>query len=379
MTYEEKLADAGRKLDVDLKSIEDGLLHQGGWLAALADRVAALEGRPPEPPPEPEPSEPDPPDESPPAVITSGGAYHGHWREGVTILTTEPVTLRGRIEANGVLVNAPWEPSGQQLTLENLELVSLGDARAVVAERIASLAVRACRLQDGNGIYVNASSGALVVVDKCDARDIGRFRRTNARPLVQFFQLNNSLRVRGYLEWNEIVNTPGESRVEDVINIHASGGSQGQAFEIRRNLIRGAYPLNPLTDAFSGGGIIVGDGGGEHTHVHHNVVLDTLNYGVAIAGGRYQRLDDNLILGLNLVDGGRARGANIGAYVWNQSKHPDGHNTGARNRMAWHRHDGQRNDWWVPDAASWSDNEHVGVTPELIEAAHAAWREARPA
>ena len=65
MTYEEKLADAGRKLDVDLKSIEDGLLHQGGWLAALAKRVDALEQQEPGPDPDPCPDpDPDPePDE----------------------------------------------------------------------------------------------------------------------------------------------------------------------------------------------------------------------------------------------------------------------------------------------------------------------------
>ena len=59
MTYEERLADIGHELDVELRAIEDGLLSQGGRLAALTERVLALEQQEPVPDPDPCP-DPDP-------------------------------------------------------------------------------------------------------------------------------------------------------------------------------------------------------------------------------------------------------------------------------------------------------------------------------
>ena len=57
MTHEERFAEIGRELDVELRAIENGLLHQGGWLAALAKRVDALEQQEPDPDPEPDDGE----------------------------------------------------------------------------------------------------------------------------------------------------------------------------------------------------------------------------------------------------------------------------------------------------------------------------------
>ena len=58
--------------------------------------------------------------------------------------------------------------------------------------------------------------------------------------------------------WNEVINTPGASDVEDVISLYKSGGTSAQPARIHNNFIWGAFP-NPIGNGYSGGGIMVGD------------------------------------------------------------------------------------------------------------------------
>ena len=53
---------------------------------------------------------------------------------------------------------------------------------------------------------------------------------------------------------------PFQSSVDDVINVYQSSGTAASPIRIHDNYIQGAFPNNPLTDGYSGGGIIT-DGG----------------------------------------------------------------------------------------------------------------------
>ena len=61
-----------------------------------------------------------------------------------------------------------------------------------------------------------------------------------------------------------------------------------------------------------------------------------------------------------LEDGTRIHAANVGIYIWDQYSDPFENNVGTNNIVGYVqiKSDGKsvRNDWWVPDASSWSGN-----------------------
>lgn len=141
---------------------------------------------------------------------------------------------------------------------------------------------------------------------------------------------------------NDVLNEPGKSRVEDVINLYESTGSIGAPLAHRRNLFVGAYPydwgfdpksntglwgnnipsqgstaanqaIGRLDDArglaFSGGGGLSGDGAATSGIVQQYAVFDgstlvnVFNYGHQIAGGK-----NASIVNCNIVNSGYVRG-----------------------------------------------------------------------
>lgn len=342
------------------------------WVPAVA-RVRRGRGASPPPPNGGEPTWAEP------ITISAGGVYEGAWDSpdttpAVTITTSEAVTVRGHARGYGHLVSAVGATK-QNITLEDMTLTSLGYGRALQGDMLNSLVIQRCDLVNTRGVYLHESSNGSVSITNNRVRDIGRFG-SNENPYNQFVQFDKSQDMSGSIAWNEVINAPGASRAEDVINFFDSGGTTSAQYIIERNFVRGAYPENALTDAFSGGGILVGDYGHGYTTVRDNVVIDTLNYGVAIAGGRGNRLNDNLVLGLNQVDGQYAAGANIGAYIWHQvgAGENAGDNGGDGNSIAWFNSDGNRNDAWMPDADFWTNTTALSdPTAQALTDAHDDW------
>lgn len=79
---------------------------------------------------------------------------------------------------------------------------------------------------------------------------------------AHFIQLVNGSFPGALIEENISFNAPWKSHVEDVISIYNARGTEEQPILIRKNKIFGAYPRQPATDGYSGGGIIV-DGNGK--------------------------------------------------------------------------------------------------------------------
>jgi parallel beta-helix repeat protein len=185
--------------------------------------------------------------------------------------------------------------------------------------------------------------------------------------------------------WNEVVNDPGASRVEDNINIYLSSGTPDSPLRIHDNYIQGAYTIQPWQDSYSdgtysydwsysGGGILLGDGdtkvadqASAYVWAYDNQVVSTTNYGIAIAAGHDNQLYNNRIISCGLLPDGRAIAAqNVGAYIWDEYGVGLGafyNNGGYDNTIGWVQSEGTRNDWWVPDAAFWANNVHM---PGLI-------------
>lgn len=106
------------------------------------------------------------------------------------------------------------------------------------------------------------------------------------------------------ISYNQFINKPNESLVEDNINIYNSSGTSSSYIKIHDNLIYGAYPIPATSSSFTGSGITVdGDGytGGtyastsSYVQVEYNQIVATCNAAMNIAIGhhiiyRYNRM-----------------------------------------------------------------------------------------
>lgn len=216
-------------------------------------------------------------------------------------------------------------------------------------------------------------------IDGRHSNGAGGFSRTGY-DAAQFVQLNG---VRGLqsaeIAWNQIINKPGESRVEDNISVYLSNGVPHHPIRIHDNYIQGAYPINPTEDRYSGGGIMVGDGSAgsasevsHHVTAYDNQVIDTTNYGVAIADGHDSSYHHNRVISDGLLDDGtRVAAQNVGIYVWNSSNGAYFFSNSANsNEVGWLNSNGSRNDWWLPQCSGNCANSQIpGPVDASLEAA----------
>ncbi len=355
---------------------------------------------------------------SPPIVITRGGTYQGSWksddpnRPAVTIKTAEPVTIESStITGRGDLIAT--DIAHVDLTVRNCTGLGMNPdvrgktpGRFVTAEGFDRMVLAANYLKGTSGIYLadyagNRSANQTIKVVRNRALNIdGRKsdgqggylpfntrRRITGGPAedgfepVQFVQFNADRHLsNAEIAWNQVINEPGKSRVEDNISIYQSSGTGDDPIRIHDNFIRGAYTTEPWQDSYrtdgwrydwsySGGGIMLGDGASanadivsSHVWAYRNQVVSTTNYGIAISSGFSNALFANRIVSSGLLaDGRRIAAQNVGAYVWDSSHdRPRGtffNNVGRLNAIGWVNADG-RNDWWRPDASRWSMNRH---------------------
>jgi hypothetical protein len=176
------------------------------------------------------------------------------------------------------------------------------------------------------------------------------------------------------IAWNRVINIAGMSRVEDNISIFQSPGTAGSPILIHDNLIDGAFPAQPTSPSFTGGGIMVSDG---HTdsastdtgfvHAFSNVVIGTTNYGIAISSGHDDSISNNIVVSSGrLADGTRLPASNVGIYVWNAGNDPFfGNDQEYRNTVGWMRGNG-RNDQFLPDVTPTSGQAGDTLLPGVV-------------
>src|SRR5690606_2310004 len=158
---------------------------------------------------------------------------------------------------------------------------------------------------------------------------------------VQFVQFNQVKNIsHAEIAWNEVINEPYNSRVEDNINIFRSSGTKASPILVHNNFISGGYTIKPELNGefdeegyrqfwkYSGGGILLGDGSGHnkkelsaHVRGFQNQVISTTNYGIAIyAGIDIQYFNNRILSSGYLPDGQFNANQNIGIHVWNGSR-----------------------------------------------------------
>ena len=328
-----------------------------------------------------------------PIVITQGGTYTGNWESqtatvpAVEIRTTAPVVIEGAnlrsrsdlIYSDGFAIHLTVRESRGAALNPKAKDVLIG--RFLMVTKFASVAVSNCYLEGTGGIQVahwagSAAKGETVRILQNRARNIAGRRGDGSGGLTfvddgeyrQFFQLVESDGLPdAEVGWNEVVNEVGASRVEDNVSIYKSSGTAAAPIRIHDNYIFGAFPLDPVHEPFSGGGIMAADVSGGFVVAQANQVIGTTNYGVACSAGHDVHLIGNRVVSSGLLPDGAHRlkqDGDVGLYIWNANK--DGswaNNDGSSNTLGWRGGDLVRNDSYTPDAASFTT---VHAMPEPV-------------
>jgi hypothetical protein len=339
-----------------------------------------------------------------PLVISQGGTYTGNWESldatvpAVQVKTSEPVIIdNANIRARGHLITANFTRAN--VTVRNTRGLGLhpnvagrAKGRFLQAEEFNNLRVEKCDFTSTSGMYFRAWRGTLasetIKILGNRARNIdGRKADASggydpaANSYVQFVQFNDVRSIPNVeIAWNEVINEPFVSRVEDNISIYkSSGASSTNPIRIHDNFIQGGYPTDPLTQSYSGGGIMLSDGSSTtvadacgYVHAYGNVVISTTNYGIAISSGHDNLAYNNRIVSSGrLPDGRIPQAQNVGLYVWDlhdNTQYGTFFNNVARdNQINWTKINPStgtvgENNWWLPDCESGTCTNNQNMT-----------------
>lgn len=282
-------------------------------------------------------------------VITKGGTYTGTYRSEasgqacVRVATREPVVLEGCVLTGpGNLIEAG---EGASLTVRNCRGQGLpptvdqqAPGRFLDVYRPQRLVVEHNSLVQTSGIVVNrwggtGAPGQTLLVRYNQARNVdGRWRNGSGSTHCSFLILNTVQHLAGVdIAYNEVVNTPDRSLVEDNINLFNSSGTAGSPLHVHDNFVRGAYPFPATADHFTGSGMTT-DGDAKtaaeaagYIEADHNQFVATGNAGMNIAAGHDVYYHDNrAVTAGQLPDGRRFNAGFVGVGVFNFYKQPAG-------------------------------------------------------
>ncbi|MBC5772972.1 T9SS type A sorting domain-containing protein [Pontibacter sp. KCTC 32443] len=251
-----------------------------------------------------------------PFVITKGGTYTGNWESrdsevpAVEIKTSEPVTIvNSNIRSAGYLIKS-WgynvnvtvrHTNGYGLTPTPWRDYKKG-RRFLTADVFKNVVVENCYMEHTGGIAIgvqyvgNGSESETIKVRYNKVKNIDG-RIYGGQEMVNFVGMNFRGSVpHAEIAWNQVINEPNNSAVEDNINLSNSRGTSSSPIRIHNNYIQGAYPYPATNTHYSGGGIIAdswyNDGMGDaasvataYVKIYDNQTVNLGNYNYAVAGG----------------------------------------------------------------------------------------------
>ena len=307
-----------------------------------------------------------------PIVITEAGTYSGNWQStdvntpAVTIATTAPIVIENsHISSVGSLIKTTV--AGINLTVRN-SLGIAANAQLKGQPNGIFLEANSPAKLDVENNYIENARGGVIVHGYAGSRDgeqtivirSNRARNFNgllsdghngylpgegtSQAAAEFIQLDSLQSVPGVdVGWNEVINYPVHSLVQDSIEIFRSSGTPNRPLEIHDTYIQGAYAYNPAQDAYTGGGIKT-DARPDDTaqevpafnSIHDNQVVGTASYGIQFAAGHDNVASNNRIISSGLLpDGSRIPTQNVGlanAYAPGAANY---NNTMHDNVVAW--------------------------------------------
>jgi hypothetical protein len=345
-----------------------------------------------------------------PINITQGGTYSGNWKStsastsAVTISTTEPVVIENSyITGPADLINDP--DYGNNVTVKNTIGIGLnpnvsGQAYGVFvdAQNPIQLDVQNCYFENVRfGVYVRGYSGnrngtqTITILNNRGRNILGVESNGNNGTLAgetnwqwaHAFQIGNAYGVPGIqIAWNEIVNYPSQSLVNENISMFDSGGTSSSPAEIHDNYVQGAYPYNPATDSYNGGGFTT-DGSSSDTvtvsssynNIYNNQFVGTVNMGIEIGTGHNNNAYDNRVISSGLLPNGtKIPAQNVGLTLYdvygniaNGSMYSNNMYSNTVGWMCWAARcawDGYRNDEWFPlNPGYYATNTSISANP----------------
>jgi hypothetical protein len=283
-----------------------------------------------------------------PLVITAGGTYSGNWQSidaktpAVTVATTDPVIIENsHIRGTGNLIASTVQ--GSSLTVRNSVGLSLNagvkgqpNGNFVEVSSPARLNVENNYVENARGgVIVHGYSGTrdgeqTIVIRANRARNLngllsdgngsylpGEGSSVSAAHFIQFDSVRSVPRIE--VGWNEVVNYPGQSLVDDNIDLYRSSGTANGPLEIHDTYIQGAYPYR-AQDAYAGGGIETRGTPTDSVQetpafnsIHDNQVIGTVNYGIKFAAGHDNTAFNNRVISSGmLADGTKIAAEDVG-------------------------------------------------------------------
>jgi hypothetical protein len=345
-----------------------------------------------------------------PINITQGGTYSGNWKStdpktaAVTISTTQPVIIQNSyVTGPADLINDPTY--GNNLTVKNVTGIGLnpnvsGQAYGlfVDAQNSVNLDVENSYFENVRfGVYLRGYAGnrngsqTITIVNNRGRNILGTESNGNGSTLAgesnwqwaHAFQLSDAYGVPGIqIAWNEIVNYPSQSLVNENINMFDSGGTSSSPAVIHDNYVQGAYAYNPAVDSYNGGGFAT-DGSSSDTaqtasafnHIYNNQIVGTVNVGIEIGTGHDNAAYNNRVVSAGLLPNGtKILAQNVGLSLYdvygnaaNGSLYNNNMYDNAVGWMCWAArcaYDGYRNDEWFPlNNSYYSTNQTISANP----------------
>ena len=254
--------------------------------------------------------------------LLQSGTYSGNWLSSsvntpaVTINTSAPVTIiNSTVEGPGTLIDC--ETQGAQLTVKNTVGIGVitGVPQGQPVGRFlymyggASLTVQNCYMSHTVGIGINGGGRTGMVVrilynrasdiDGRESNGTGGYQ-TGKSVLPNFIGFNTVTTPDVVLAWNEEINIPFVSQVEDSISTYGSLGTAALPMLVHDNYIQGGYYLDNSVP-YTGSGFNLGDtaGGTGYVQLYNNQVVNYGNDGISVTAGH-----NNVVYGNRVVSSG---------------------------------------------------------------------------
>ncbi|GAA4432513.1 hypothetical protein GCM10023188_21100 [Pontibacter saemangeumensis] len=298
-----------------------------------------------------------------PIVISKGGTYSGNWESrdsnvsAVEVTTSEPVIIENsNIRGAGRMIRSAGHGAAN-ITVRNTNAYGLAPTPwhdykrtryFVAVDEFTNIVVENCYIEGAAGINLggrylgNGTTSQTIRIRYNKVKNIdGRIYGGVAGVCFVGLNFRNPVK-NAEIAWNQVINEPGNSIVEDNINLSNSRGTSDSPIRIHDNYIQGAYPLNPKSGTYSGGGIITdswyhagmgtpSDVATAHVKIYNNQTVNMSNYNYSIAGGNNIEIYNNrAVTSALLPDGTPVNTHNIGLTGY------DYYNLGATHSNAVH-------------------------------------------
>ncbi|MBS1532328.1 MAG: right-handed parallel beta-helix repeat-containing protein [Bacteroidetes bacterium] len=270
----------------------------------------------------------------------------------VTFVTSAPITLNNQ---SNLTISGISTPS---ITLNNCSNIMITNCR-IGPNAGVGVTIYKCTNVRVSGTYIYNVSTGVYAIQSQGINVSGNYALNMQGPFPrgQFVQFNNVYGTGNRINSNKFQNILGQSYPEDAINIYQSNGTAADPIQVNLNQIRGGGPSS------TGGGIMLGDGGGSNVVAKWNTLVDPGQYGMAVAGGT------NMTIYQNNIYSKQQSFSNVGVYYWNQSGQASSGITIGSNAVNFTMYDGELNNtylqWGAAMPTGWSTNYYNKSLGEL--------------